>query len=320
MTTGDESNIIDVEAEEIEESKCLPAVIAHEASNSEHIELPNRQDALLADNPDRRCVATNSRGERCRKFAIYGSTVCRTHGGATRHVANKARIRVQMASNRLMGKLIDFAFDDTKPPDVQLRAIRDALDRSGLKPPAEVVLAQGEPAQKPYETVFDAIGGNPDESSPASRLAESLDASRASDYDGPAGSSSESFAQGDIFMSDQPPNLHTQPTPEPDTLCPRTYPEGSSSGNTGRPAGQHAAHSSDNGPLGQAERHEFDRDAQPQGRQSARPHRTPARREVHITGMAAIQLANQANRAAGVFDEQRAIESGGHVRYRAHRR
>lgn len=82
----DENNIIDVEAEEIRESDCLPAVIPPDASNSEAIELPNRQDTLLADNPERRCVATNSRGERCRKFAIYGSTVCRTHGGATKRV------------------------------------------------------------------------------------------------------------------------------------------------------------------------------------------------------------------------------------------
>lgn len=159
MSDGNE--IIDVEAEEIEDSENLPAVIPADASNFEAIELPNRQDALLADNPERRCVATNSRGERCRKFAIYGATVCRTHGGATKRVKEAARIRVENASNRLMGKLIEFAFDDTKPPDVQLKAIQNSLDRAGLKPPAEVVLAQGE--TKPYETVFDSIGGKPSE-------------------------------------------------------------------------------------------------------------------------------------------------------------
>lgn len=117
---SDSNEIIDVEAVEIEASDNLPAVIDADASNSEAIELPNRQDTLLADNPERRCVATNSRGERCRKFAIYGATVCRTHGGATKRVKEAARIRVENASNRLMGKLIEFAFDDTKPPDVQL--------------------------------------------------------------------------------------------------------------------------------------------------------------------------------------------------------
>lgn len=131
------------------------------------MELPNRQDTLLSENPDRRCVAKNSRGQRCRKFAIMGATVCRTHGGATQHVRNKARIRVENASNRLMGKLIDFAFDDTKPPDIQLRAIQNALDRAGLKPPAEVVLSPGEP--KPYENVFDSLAAFSREESRAAR-------------------------------------------------------------------------------------------------------------------------------------------------------
>lgn len=308
----DENNIIDVEAEEIPESDCLPAVIEPDASNCQAIELPNRQDTLLADNPERRCVATNSRGERCRKFAIYGSTVCRTHGGATKRVKEAARIRVENASNRLMGKLIEFAFDDTKPPDVQLKAIQNSLDRAGLKPPAEVVLAQGE--AKPYEQVFDVIGGTPAESSPASRLAESLDASRASDDLGSAGNGIESSTQRDPSCSSQPPTLRTQPTAQPDTLRPRTCREGSGNGNAGRPAGEKAGEFSDSGPPGEAEGREFDREAQPQGRQSARSQRTPARRETHITGMAAIQIANEANRRAGVFDEQRAIESP-HKRY-----
>lgn len=60
-----------------------------------------------------------------------------------------------------MGKLIEFAFDDTKPPDVQLKAIQNSLDRAGLKPPSEVVLSQGE--MKPYELVFDSIGGDPED-------------------------------------------------------------------------------------------------------------------------------------------------------------
>jgi hypothetical protein len=92
----------------------------------------------------------------CRKFARLGSTVCKTHGGATKQVIEKARVRVEMASNKLMGKLIEFAFDDSKPPDTQLRAIQSALDRAGLRPPAEVVLSQGEPP-KPWEEVYEGL-------------------------------------------------------------------------------------------------------------------------------------------------------------------
>lgn len=153
MDSNDEDGIIDAE---VIESDNLPAVVPKEyASNSEGMELPNRQDTLLQDNPERRCAAHKRNGEQCRKFAIYGATVCRTHGGATRHIKEAARIRVENASNRLMGKLIEFAFDDTKPPDVQLKAIQNSLDRAGLKPPAEVTLSQGQ--HKPYEDVFDQI-------------------------------------------------------------------------------------------------------------------------------------------------------------------
>lgn len=255
---SDANEIIDVEAEEIEDSDNLPAVIPADASNSEAIELPNRQDTLLADNPEKRCVATNSRGERCRKFAIYGSTVCRTHGGATKRVKEAARIRVENASNRLMGKLIEFAFDDTKPPDVQLKAIQNSLDRAGLKPPAEVVLAQGE--AKPYETVFDSIGGNPSEPLV---------------YDGSAGQvASPAPAYGDTGYS----GLQSV-------------------------AEENCEPSSDSEPLRQARPREFDREKRQQPR------------ERHITGEAAIRLANEANRQHGVFDEQLALESP-HKRYR----
>ncbi|MGV0695971.1 hypothetical protein [Mycobacterium paraintracellulare] len=78
---------------------------------------------------------------------------------------------------------------------------------------------------------------------------------------------------------------------------------------------QQAHPSSDDGPLGQADRRDFDRDTQPEDRQSARSQPAPDRQERHITGMAAIQMANVANREAGVFEEQRAIESR-HKRYR----
>jgi hypothetical protein len=47
---------------------------------------------------------------------------------------------------------------------VMLAAVRDALDRAGLKAPSEVVLSQGEP--KPYELIFEGIGGTPSGESP----------------------------------------------------------------------------------------------------------------------------------------------------------
>lgn len=255
---SDEDDIIDVEVEN------LPVVVEDKASNCEAMELPNRQDTLLSDNPERRCVATNSRGQRCRKFAIMGATVCRTHGGATQHVRNKARIRVENASNRLMGKLIDFAFDDTKPPDIQLRAIQNALDRAGLKPPAEVVLSPAEP--KPYENVFDSIATGTRDQSRAARgyradpgignsRGESLPSAATDDTSPPATAYTNEAQSPETGFADE-----TQMPPPPSTP------------------------------------HQSRRDMQPQ---------PPAR---HITGEAAMHLANEANRQIGALPPMRALE------------
>ncbi|RIT57912.1 hypothetical protein [Mycobacteroides abscessus] len=268
---SNEDNIIDVEIEH------LPAVADDDASNREAMEctpnpLPSaRRDAELAANPERRCVAHKRNGEQCRKYAIQGATVCRTHGGATQHVKNKARIRVENASNRLMGKLIQFAFDDTKPPDTQLRAIQNALDRAGLKPPAEVVLSPGEP--KPYETVFDSIGSLSREESRAAR-----------------GYTDEP----DIGKSrgDQPPGTDNQtPTPPPASA----YTEHD-------PCAENGPSCEDHMPPPSSRPHEFDRHTQAQ---------PPAR---HITGEAAMRIANQANRQVGALPPMQELESP-HKRY-----
>lgn len=66
---------------------------------------------------------------------------------AQQNTSKNKQQRVELASNRLMGKLIEFAFDDSKPAAVQLQAIKDSLNRAGLKPSSEVFLSQG----KPYE-------------------------------------------------------------------------------------------------------------------------------------------------------------------------
>ncbi|MEZ0384793.1 hypothetical protein [Mycobacterium sp. pW045] len=110
-----------------------------------------------ANKPERRCTATNRRGEQCRKFAINGSSVCRTHGGATRHVKNKARVRIEMAANRLVGKELEIAFDDNRPPAVQLDAIKDSLNRAGIVKPTQVEVGP----MTSFETVFDDIVSGP---------------------------------------------------------------------------------------------------------------------------------------------------------------
>ncbi|STZ58800.1 Uncharacterised protein [Mycolicibacterium tokaiense] len=173
---NDDREIIDVEEVELVETANLPALVGDEEEST-----PARMDtsppprwserwwaSVSPETRGRRCVGHKRDGNQCQKLAIKGATVCRTHGGATRHVKAAARVRIENAQNKLVGKLIQFAFDDTKPPEVQLRAIRDALDRGGLKPPAEVVLSQGE--SKPYESVFEGIYSGPPGIAPTDEL------------------------------------------------------------------------------------------------------------------------------------------------------
>lgn len=99
------------------------------------------RDKILIQNPERRCVAIKYRtGEQCRNFAISGGTVCKYHGGATNHVKNAARIRVENHADRLMRVALEFAYDESKSEPVRLKAIQDLLDRAGLKPTTSVAV------------------------------------------------------------------------------------------------------------------------------------------------------------------------------------
>ena len=70
-------------------------MIASEASNNAGVEWDR-------GNPARRCVATKRTGERCRNWAIRGATVCRYHGGSTRHIKRAAAQRLNHERNLYM--------------------------------------------------------------------------------------------------------------------------------------------------------------------------------------------------------------------------
>ena len=112
-----------------------------------------RRDAELAGNPGRRCTSHRTNGNPCRRWAVKGTNVCPHHGARAPQVLNKARYRIEAASNKLMGKLIEVAFDDSKPAAVQLDAIKDALNRAGMKPPTTVEIGP----TKPFEEIFEGI-------------------------------------------------------------------------------------------------------------------------------------------------------------------
>lgn len=272
---SDDREVIDVEAVEIADSPNLPAVQASTRTRIDTGSVPRWSEEWWAGvSPEtraRRCVAHKSNGERCLKLAIKGATVCRTHGGATKHVKRAARARLENAADLMAKQLLGIALTADSEA-VKLAAIKDSLDRAGLKAPSEVVLSQGE--AKPYEQVFDVIGGNPSDTSSAG-----LNATPASAY-GEYGNGVKAEAGA----------AHT---PYGDT----GYDDARS------PADEQPQSSWDGGPLGQGRAREFDRERRQQPR------------EMHITGEAAMRLANEANRQAGVFEAQRAIESP-HRRYR----
>lgn len=263
--SNDDPEIIDAE---IVEDDCLPAR-AEQADTHDAAPPIEGRDWSKYSRPERRCTAHSSRtGERCKNVAIKGGRVCRYHGGNAPHVIANARARLQNAADLMAQELLGIALT-ADAESVKLAAIRDALDRAGLRPPSELVLSQAD--AKPYETVFDSIGGNP---------------SGATDYDA-AGVDSASPAMVDATGYGG--------------VAPATYAEGSEP--------------SDTGPLREAVHREDHRDTQPQPRESARSQPVPAPREVHVTGMAAIRMANEANRTSGAMRPPLELESP-HKRYR----
>jgi hypothetical protein len=220
----------------------------------------------LESNAERRCTATNAKGERCRKYAIFGSNVCKTHGGATRQVVSTARMRVEMASNRLMGKLIEFAFDDDKPAHVQLEAIKDSLNRAGLKPREQLEVGP----IKQYEEIFDDIGSG---TRVESRRARGID-----------DESDEIEGQHDSYPFEAPensPESFNSAVPQADS--PPLTRDGQQR--------QYGPESTDSDDVD-------DRD----GSHRQRPERrSTAHSAVHITGEDAIRIANAVNMATGAL-------------------
>lgn len=169
--SNDEPEIVDAE---IVESDNLPAVMDQPECNQAEAPIKGGSpryaagerdfDRPVADHPRdwdtyaepaRRCAGHKKTGERCKNAAILGSSVCRFHGGAAKHVKAAARARLENATDLMAKQLLGMAIDPNVNDSVKLAAIKDALDRGGLKPPAEVVLSQGE--SKPYEELFEGI-------------------------------------------------------------------------------------------------------------------------------------------------------------------
>jgi hypothetical protein len=80
-----------------------------------------------------RCVAHKSTtGEACRKAAVKGAVVCRSHGGAAAQVRAKAQERLVLAADSAIEFIRKIMDDPQEPTPIRLQAARDLADRNSL--------------------------------------------------------------------------------------------------------------------------------------------------------------------------------------------
>lgn len=163
-------------------------------------------------NPNKICTARKTNGEPCRKQRVVGAVVCATHGGRAPQVKAKARIRLEMAADKLARELLGLATDTELPPAVRLAAVRDALSRIGISEKTAVEVQVG--PNKPFQDILEAVmtGGSRAES--RSRRGEPDDHA-APDADWLDGEIVD--AQAVDFENHTPPQLtprhHDEPSP-----------------------------------------------------------------------------------------------------------
>ncbi|BBZ55905.1 hypothetical protein [Mycolicibacterium phocaicum] len=148
-SVDDSDGILDVEVVDLSTDGAMGEPLPHlpvpipareSDSNREH----EPRDWSKSPVPERRCKAHKKNGERCKNAAIVGGTVCRYHGGASAHVQRTARARLENAADRMAKELLGMAIDPNVADSVKLAAIKDALDRGGLKAPNQVVVSAGQ--------------------------------------------------------------------------------------------------------------------------------------------------------------------------------
>lgn len=109
--------------------------------------------------PNRICSAHRTNGKPCRKTALRGTQppLCVSHGAGAPAVRRKARVRLEMAADRMAKELLGIATDSDTPPAVKLAAIRDSLDRAGLSAKTAVEVEVG--PTKAFESILASMVG-----------------------------------------------------------------------------------------------------------------------------------------------------------------
>lgn len=98
-------------------------------------------------NHPRRCAARRQRdGEPCGRFAIRGGTVCRLHGGATRHVQRKAQERLGFAKAIMLERAVRGIATDPSMSPADKRLAKAVAKAQGKPGPRRAKRSAGPPA------------------------------------------------------------------------------------------------------------------------------------------------------------------------------
>lgn len=128
-----------------------------------------------ARNDRGRCAGHRKNGDRCKRPHDPGATVCGHHGARAPQVRRKARQRLDEAADRMARQLLNIA-DSAESETVRLAAIKDALDRAGLKPPTQQEITVAASGPKPYEALVAGLTGESRAESRAKRGIQELPA------------------------------------------------------------------------------------------------------------------------------------------------
>jgi len=112
--------------------------------------MPKKGESLT--HTEASCTAKTRDGDLCKNPPMIASSTCRMHGSATRAARAKAEERILMAADPAAATLIRLMRDKNVPPQVQLAAARDLLDRAGLTKTAQLEIAL-----KPHEEDIESL-------------------------------------------------------------------------------------------------------------------------------------------------------------------
>lgn len=125
---------------------------------TEQVEGP--KEAVTQSEVARQCTArSTTTGERCRKSAIIGGTVCTSHGGRAPQVRRKATLRLLELVDPAIGTLAREMVQADKSADRQ-RAANSILDRAGM--PRTSTVIDGESAKALLVERINALRGEAD--------------------------------------------------------------------------------------------------------------------------------------------------------------